>query len=221
MAATEKLLDFTRTFDTYAEEVLPAEQPSRRTHSSTSSGVSGSTSGSAFGRRTSSSISSDSHVSRRNPLASSSPESDSSIVFIDISQPAPERQHVKPPETPTLPRPSQTNVNAKHNNTAPRPPTQSARSHNIYLPRAKRIGRHTIKLQDMQVLINNHPLSSPSYAIASRFFEALLTHRDKLDVLDQALANQGPGETWHGIPGWIVHFDRVTMQAESFGIWDV
>ncbi|KAF3042328.1 hypothetical protein E8E12_001965 [Didymella heteroderae] len=91
--------------------------------------------------------------------------------------------------------------------------------------RQETIGQHTITLIAEYLQFNNHKLSIPDrlngvdgYGVASRFFDALLTHTDKLDDLELALSPQGSQSAWFGIPGWKVHLGEVILQPEVLGI---
>ena len=100
-------------------------------------------------------------------------------------------------------------------------PKVKPRAETATVGRSRQIGRHTITLDATRFRINNHSLKVENYAVADAFFQTLLHHKDKLDALDEALAIQGPEDTWEGIPGWLVDSRGVTMQASALGIREV
>jgi hypothetical protein len=102
------------------------------------------------------------------------------------------------------------------------PPNQSILSHPAVMPRPRtiplrqscRIGRHTIVLDATHLHIDNHPLRFDMYATGNLFLQALLENQDKVDALVEALAMENEGDTWDGIPGWVVNAHGVTIRVE-------
>lgn len=71
-------------------------------------------------------------------------------------------------------------------------------------PKMWRIGRHTICLGANFLRINGHDLRPRDYDIAMDFVTTLFNHEDKLDELDEALADPDRNDEWTGISGWRV-----------------
>lgn len=212
-----ELIEFTRTLNVYAKEVLPSKQPNYRATSSAS--VSSSSrhrpvsqhhlhttsrhhlapENDGSGRTakstknispTSSTISS---TSRKPPATASSSSSEVSVASKKVSDQRPVHRAVHVPDARFTVGVARSELRAREYMNDPdgdilSPP--KLRGHDTKGPvhRNTQIGRHIITLRSTDFILNKNVLPINDYQIANAFYHAVVEHEDRLDELDRILS---------------------------------
>ncbi|KAJ8111518.1 hypothetical protein OPT61_g5914 [Boeremia exigua] len=231
--AIDKLFVFETSFNTFSEEVLPSRQPSRwvrrpkassnqyaprastRPHTSTSSTSTG---------IDNASIPSASILSSRSDSTS---RAACSSMSSNSSNPRniPEPLTVQTPkDRQTLNGSTRTGTQAKEYFNDPKgtilsPPKAKVRDASASQQKEAHLGRHTITLNATEIVVNKRSLHMDDYQMGLRFFETLLNHEDKLDLLTRAI--RAGVEDWDGIPGWVVQPSKGTTRTVTSSVRDV